>query len=582
MKLKDKWKLWEGGSSSHFCHECCCTGPKEGELLRGGSCSNDLISSTRAWTSFVEASRTCCQQGAVVRRRRSRRGENWEDACSTGIGRCFTGSRFGRHSPGVEGSCQAPTGASNPISSTFVQKLGRSSVSIFHGISVRRDAEPQGVLLGASCGEGVACPLPSCSPGGHSFGEVDRTSEGKRWVRGIVAGDIVRRWWRGPCPNSSWSRCRPRQHHSSMRCQPRVECIDHALQGLTELNPRATVMSIDGISGLTWGHVAGTCRRGRRKPGFAVCLNVLWCTVSQYLWEDTIKQGEGGEQGYATMPLFSLGQHSALFEGAGTIARGKSLAGILGRYLHSHHARARCTGSWKRVFGPSREFASTRENQDLECSRREARMWWVGEDRSSCRSDGSGVAGVWRVSIVSTWHQDIGNPFGSPGFRDSAVGDGHGRTPDVVVPHSICSGCAGSVVASGPLCGRSCKLRGQSESGGTRVCRTCLSEARCWVVAVSVKWRRGKKREILGSPPWGAPPFGPDFSGFGPHHFGSHTHTPDPELDWPNLDWPKLVKSGWPKRDWPKSVPSFFYETRKEDWSKKTKQKSVKKRWKIQ
>ena len=29
--------------------------------------------------------------------------------------------------------------------------------------------------------EGVACPHPSCSPGGHSFGEVDRTSEGKWW-----------------------------------------------------------------------------------------------------------------------------------------------------------------------------------------------------------------------------------------------------------------------------------------------------------------------------------------------------------------------------------------------------------------
>ena len=53
-------------------------------------------------------------------------------------------------------------------------------------------------------------------------------------------------------------------------------------------------------------------------------------------------------------------------------------------------------------------------------------------------------------------------------FRDSAVGDAHGRAPHVVVPHSIGSGCAGNVVASGPLCGRSCKLRGQS--GGTWVC----------------------------------------------------------------------------------------------------------------
>ena len=43
----------------------------------------------------------------------------------------------------------------------------------------------------------------------------------------------------------------------------------------------------------------------------------------------------------------------------------------------------------------------------------------------------------------------------------------------------------------------------------------------------------GKKREILGSPPFGAPPFGARFfSGFGPP-FGAMTHTPDPEIDWP-------------------------------------------------
>ena len=80
---------------------------------RGVSCWGKLLKrfdqfNRGAWTSLVEASRTCCQQAAVVRRRRSRRGEkdlgrlvHMGELSSTRQGRCLTGSRFGRHSPGV-------------------------------------------------------------------------------------------------------------------------------------------------------------------------------------------------------------------------------------------------------------------------------------------------------------------------------------------------------------------------------------------------------------------------------------------------------------------------------------------------
>ena len=46
----------------------------------------------------------------------------------------------------------------------------------------------------------------------------------------------------------------------AMSTKSGCECIAHALQGLTELDPRATVMSIDGISRphFTASNVAGT------------------------------------------------------------------------------------------------------------------------------------------------------------------------------------------------------------------------------------------------------------------------------------------------------------------------------------
>ena len=50
--------------------------PRGGVVERGKLLKRFDQFNRGAWTSLVEASRTCCQQAAVVRRRRSRRGEN--------------------------------------------------------------------------------------------------------------------------------------------------------------------------------------------------------------------------------------------------------------------------------------------------------------------------------------------------------------------------------------------------------------------------------------------------------------------------------------------------------------------------
>ena len=143
-------------------------------------------------------------------------------------------------------------------------------------------------------------------------------------VRGIVAGDVFRRLVArtnakqlGEQVESATS---PFQYALSTRAG--CECVVHVLQGICELDPTTTITSIDGISaldllsrramlsGLHWLEV------GNRALPF---VRMFYGDPSSYWWEDDggvshrIRQGEGGEQGDALMPLlFALGQHAPL------------------------------------------------------------------------------------------------------------------------------------------------------------------------------------------------------------------------------------------------------------------------------
>ena len=130
-------------------------------------------------------------------------------------------------------------------------------------------------------------------------------------VRGIVAGDVFRRLVArfiaqqfGPAIERATS---PFQYALSTR--EGTECIAHAIQALTDLDPSATVLSIDGIGAFDLVSHQAMLQGLLRVAG----------APSSYLWEDqdgvvhTITQAEGGEQGDPLMPaLFSLGAHPAL------------------------------------------------------------------------------------------------------------------------------------------------------------------------------------------------------------------------------------------------------------------------------
>ena len=160
-------------------------------------------------------------------------------------------------------------------------------------------------------------------------------------IRGIVAGDIIRRLVARTMSQQLMEAVQvatsPFQY--AMSTKSGCESIAHALQGLTEMDPRATVMSIDGISAYDLISRQAMMQGLRDVPGGSSALpfvSMFYGTESRYLWEDSdggvhsIVQAEGGEQGDAMMPLlFCLGQHRALVHVQSHLREGEVLMAFL-------------------------------------------------------------------------------------------------------------------------------------------------------------------------------------------------------------------------------------------------------------
>ena len=158
-------------------------------------------------------------------------------------------------------------------------------------------------------------------------------------VRGIVAGDIVRRLVARTISQQLSERVQvataPFQYALSTRAG--CECVAHALQGITEMSATATITSVDGISAFDLISRKAMLE-GLRGVDESVVpfVSMFYSSPSGYLWEDaegtthTIVQGEGGEQGDPMMPLlFSLGQHPALVEVQRQLLQGEHLFAFL-------------------------------------------------------------------------------------------------------------------------------------------------------------------------------------------------------------------------------------------------------------
>ena len=143
-------------------------------------------------------------------------------------------------------------------------------------------------------------------------------------VRGIVVRDIVRRLVGRTMAQQFSKRVEvatsPFQYALSTRAG--TECVIHVLQTLTDLDERATILSVDGIGAydlISRHAMLSGLHDMEDGPELLPFVSSFYGRPSTYLWEDElgvvhdIQQGEGGEQGDALMPmLFSLGQHRAL------------------------------------------------------------------------------------------------------------------------------------------------------------------------------------------------------------------------------------------------------------------------------
>ena len=143
-------------------------------------------------------------------------------------------------------------------------------------------------------------------------------------VRGIIAGDMIRRL----VARTMSQQLSKAVERATSPCQHAFttpsggECIAHALQAITDLDERATVLSIDGIGAfdlISRGAMLDGLRSVAGGDSALPFVLQFYGNRSSYLWEDDpgetheIMQSEGGEQGDPLMPmLYALGQHQAL------------------------------------------------------------------------------------------------------------------------------------------------------------------------------------------------------------------------------------------------------------------------------
>ena len=140
-------------------------------------------------------------------------------------------------------------------------------------------------------------------------------------VREIVVGDVMRRLVARTMAKQVAKKAEeataPFQY--ALTTKAGCECVAHVLQTITDLDNRATVVSIDGVGAYDLisrnAMMEGLLRmeQGDQILPFARC---FYGNPSTYLWEDEtgnvqdIPQGEGREQGDPLMPLlFALGLH---------------------------------------------------------------------------------------------------------------------------------------------------------------------------------------------------------------------------------------------------------------------------------
>ena len=310
-------------------HECCCTNPLE----VGGIPKHKLIErfnmfNRGQWEALLRAGGVCCTQAGVRRRRSRHRGDNVPGRVAQAEALVHLGELSSAQqvlegaqlAPGFRQTLQKlsdqskrPREARVPGPPEVVNHRPDSQFNLGNLRSARRGAaggpscmtvEHLQVLLDHSkdakqlyqVAELLSrAEVPVSVRDAVRLGRLTALQKPDGGVRGIVAGDIVRRLV------------------ARTMSQQLSAARDH------RVGPSNNV-SIDGISLYDLISLSAMMQGIHRVHEAAVLfVSMFYGTASTYLWEDDegtthkIVQGEGGEQGDAMMPLlFSLCQHPAL------------------------------------------------------------------------------------------------------------------------------------------------------------------------------------------------------------------------------------------------------------------------------
>ena len=100
-------------------------------------------------------------------------------------------------------------------------------------------------------------------------------------------------------------------HQYALSTKAGTECVAHALQVLTEMDPQTTIVSIDGVGAFDSISRKAMLEALMAMPRGSAALRLFYGQPSRYVWEDDsgnihhILQGEGGEQGTPSCPSSS-------------------------------------------------------------------------------------------------------------------------------------------------------------------------------------------------------------------------------------------------------------------------------------
>ena len=162
-------------------------------------------------------------------------------------------------------------------------------------------------LFTSFCQAFARAEVPAEVSAGMRLGRMTALKKDNGRIRGIVAGSVLRRLTCKAVATqySEKFMAATSPHQFALQTRAGTEAVAHALRFLTEQDPNAVVLSLDGVGAFDHVKRASFFRKLHAEPGLENLLplvGMLYGSESRFLWTDsdgavhTVVQAEGGER----------------------------------------------------------------------------------------------------------------------------------------------------------------------------------------------------------------------------------------------------------------------------------------------